>query len=136
MACGRARCWRHQRHAKYATAAAPIAPASAQSHQPSAGIGTGALISRISPVAAFVAAALVGEAGAGMMTADEFVFIFTHAAAVFPASQKTGPARWHKVGRFAIESSRSALRETAGATPPAPGPGARRRPRACERRRC
>src|SRR6266511_3280498 len=74
-AAGLARCLRQKRRAKYDTAATANAPSTLQSQNQPDGISTGALMSRMSPADAFVPTPLVAEDGAGMMTADELVFI-------------------------------------------------------------
>ena len=78
------------------------------------GISTGALMSRMSPLKAFVPALLVAEDRAGMMTAEELVFIYMviHDDGAFPVFQKISPARRRRAGLFATGSSRFARRET------------------------
>src|SRR5881394_3122849 len=74
---GLARCFRQYRQARKETAATAKAPTAHQSQNQPPGISTGALMSRMSGAASeLVATLLVADDGAGMMTAEEFVFIF------------------------------------------------------------
>src|SRR2546430_5348679 len=111
---GLARRFCQKRQAKQEKAAAARTPVTHQNQNQPLGISTGALMSRMSPLKAFVPAVLVAEEGARMMTAEELVFIYIaiHDDGAFPVSQRISPARRRKAGLFATGSSRFALRET------------------------
>src|SRR5947208_11069436 len=107
-AWGLARRFCQKRQAKQEKAAAASAPATHQNQNQPLGISTGALMSRMSPLKAFVPAVLVAEDGTGMMTAEELVVIYItiHDDAAFPVFQKIFPARRRRAGVFATGSSR------------------------------